>query len=241
MNRALSLTAAALAVGAVLPAAASANVGATCVPQPNDPSARVISIALTDFPTDRPVNVPWRVQSPSGDILAAASAVNFTGATTFDVELPRSAGWVKVIATWGPDPVRDRGSVVLHAACSKTPEPPKPPAPTPTPEPPTTPPTAPEPPSNVTLPPLPAKPDNPCPASLVRAVNSGKAGPRWVREAIERGCLVKPRAPKRPKVCPRPTTKRTVIIRVRTKSGRVVLRRVATCIPPRRFAPNPTG
>jgi len=70
---------------------------------------------------------------------------------------------------------------------------PQPPPPPSVPEPPLVPPTAPEPPSTpvpptIEVPVLPP-PDNPCPARLVTLVRSGKAGPKWVRIARERGCV----------------------------------------------------
>lgn len=113
--------------------------------------------------------------------------------------------------------------------------------------PPVTPPTAPEPPSPssqqpptppIVLVPQPVLPgpDNPCPAAM-RNVYRTKAGPRWVREAVARGCV----KVKRAKKCPRRYSSRTVVIPVRTKAGWVVNRRVKLCVPPRRPADNPTG
>lgn len=102
--------------------------------------------------------------------------------------------------------------------------------------PPPVPPTAPEPPAD-NPPGPPAEPPTygtpPTPPKVRDCTALRTAGIKW---RIKFGCAV----PRR-KTCPVPYLRRTQILLTVTADGRRVLRRVVTCVPPRRHAPPVTG
>lgn len=95
------------------------------------------------------------------------------------------------------------------------------------------PPTAPEPPADNPPPTPPTYGPPPTPPKVRDCTALRTAGIKW---RIKFGCAV----PKR-KTCPAPYLRRTQIMRAVTADGRRVLRRVVTCVPPRREAPPVTG
>lgn len=195
----LAITAAALLGGASI---ASANVHPACTP-----TGTVLT--LSGFPKDRTTKVDWSIDG----ITSGVAYVR--GTSTVEVALPTLAPWTEVTARirWWTGP-RDTDEVRTHVRCDGPPpvqpeEPAKPVDPVP--------PTAPEPPAKPTpevlIPVLPG-PDNPCSARM-RNVYRVKAGPKWVREAIERGCV----ATRKVKRCPKGTTRITIRPGVAGKPG----------------------
>lgn len=214
-----AMTAAALATMATT---ATSTTIAKCI-TPEQGSGQRVSVTFLNFP-ERAVDVAWTATAPGWSMTGVQSFSS--GTTTFALAVPDGTRVVDISSTWGPDPVRDSYRVQVDALC----EPPPPPVP----------PVAPEPPAKPPAVTPPAKPPvKPRPKWNCQNLPRG-AGINW---RVRLGC-VKPKPPKKVtpprKACPPRYRLRGVVI-TRRVDGRVIKRRVFTCIPPARPAPNPTG
>lgn len=163
------LIAAAAAAALAVPAAATANVAATC-------TTDGVQVTLTGF--DGTHHVPWTVTQAGRQVAAGTARV--TGTTTFPVATPGVTGVVEVRATWGPVVPRDTGTATTPVNCT-------PPAPSTSPEPEPTPARL-----DPLPPPLPVVSITPVPTQVTRAALTCKqlrARGAGRNTLVRRGCL----------------------------------------------------